>query len=156
VSLKIFSDHLKSGVYKIENGVNGKVYVGSAVNIKTRWYRHRRHLRLGTHHNPHLQNAWNKYGSDVFVMSVLENCPADNLIARETFHIDVAKSCDPDKGYNVMVPADGRLTHSVATRQKLRTARLKQGAIPHNPAKLFEHEGQSKSAKDWADHFGVN
>ena len=38
-----------SGIYQITNTVNGRVYVGSAVNISDRWYRHKLHLRNGAH-----------------------------------------------------------------------------------------------------------
>ena len=52
--------------------MNGKKYVGSAVNFKRRRRKHRKSLRKGTHHSPHLQNAWNKYGEDNFKFDVLE------------------------------------------------------------------------------------
>ncbi len=80
----------------------------------------------------------------------------DRLIEKETYYINETKSFDRSCGYNVMLPVDGRLTHSPDTRQKIRDARLRQGVLLHTPAKLFEHEGESKSAKDWAEHFGIN
>ena len=61
-----------SGIYAIVNCVNGKRYVGSAVNFRRRLYGHRSHLRRGTHHNHHLQTAWVKYGHDAFVFFILE------------------------------------------------------------------------------------
>lgn len=33
-----------SGIYEITNLINGKRYVGSAVNMYRRWYAHRWHL----------------------------------------------------------------------------------------------------------------
>lgn len=53
-------------VYVIENGEAPGIYVGSTVNLERRWGTHRLYLRRGTHHNPRLQNAWNKYGEDAF------------------------------------------------------------------------------------------
>jgi GIY-YIG catalytic domain len=50
------------GVYQIRCKRNGKFYVGSAVNLRTRWDTHRRDLRRGSHHNPYLQLAWKLYG----------------------------------------------------------------------------------------------
>ena len=146
---------MKSGVYKIVNAVNGKVYIGSAVNMKQRWQSHCRLLRHNIHTNSHLQSAWNKYGKANFEFAVVEECFLDCLIAREAYYIKEAKRLNQDV-YNYMIPEGDRLTHSEETRQKLREARLRQGAVPHYPAKLFEHDGQLKSAKDWADHFGVN
>lgn len=59
-------------IYKIRNVVNGKFYVGSAKDTRTRFRQHRKLLRKGTHHCKHLQAAWNKYGEDVFKFEVVE------------------------------------------------------------------------------------
>ena len=59
------------GVYQIRCKRNGKFYVGSAVNLRTRWDTHRRDLRRGSHHNPYLQLAWKLYGEINFELVVL-------------------------------------------------------------------------------------
>jgi len=59
-------------IYKIRNLFNGKFYVGSAQDTRTRFRQHRRLLRKGTHHCKHLQNAWNKYGEELFKFEVVE------------------------------------------------------------------------------------
>lgn len=61
----------KAVVYKIINLINAKFYVGSTVKVKERFRTHRRHLRAGKHHCPHLQQAWNKYGEAAFVFKVI-------------------------------------------------------------------------------------
>ena len=61
-----------SGIYAIVNKVNGKRYVGSAVNFKKRAIIHKYHLKKGTHHCEHLQRAWNKYGPESFAFVILE------------------------------------------------------------------------------------
>lgn len=62
----------KQGLYLITNILNGKVYVGQArVNFATRYYAHNYGLTNNVHHNRHLQHAWNKYGKDAFVFSIL-------------------------------------------------------------------------------------
>ena len=58
------------GIYKIENKVNGKIYVGQSIDIDTRWYNHRNELNGNRHYNEHLQNAWNKYGEDNFSIQI--------------------------------------------------------------------------------------
>jgi group I intron endonuclease len=60
-------------IYKIRNLLNGKFYVGSAQDTRTRFRQHRRLLRKGTHHCKHLQNAWNKYGEELFKFEVIEH-----------------------------------------------------------------------------------
>ena len=62
----------RHGIYQITNTVNGKFYVGSAVNLGGRYSQHLSDLKLQKHANGRLQNAWNKYGEDSFVFSVLE------------------------------------------------------------------------------------
>ena len=37
------------GIYKIENKVNGKVYIGQSVNIESRWKGHKSNLRNNKH-----------------------------------------------------------------------------------------------------------
>ena len=49
-------------IYKIENKIAGKLYIGSSLSLKNRWERHRRDLNSGIHHSIHLQRAWDKYG----------------------------------------------------------------------------------------------
>lgn len=34
-----------SGVYSLRNRINGKCYVGSAVDLRSRYHQHRHHLR---------------------------------------------------------------------------------------------------------------
>lgn len=43
-----------SGIYLITNTVNGKQYIGSAVNILRRWDEHRCRLNEWSHANEHL------------------------------------------------------------------------------------------------------
>jgi group I intron endonuclease len=66
----------KPVIYKIINLHNAKFYVGSTVDVHARWRTHRRKLRTGAHHSPHLQAAWNKYGEDAFVFRVVEVAPS--------------------------------------------------------------------------------
>lgn len=56
----------------ILNLLNGKRYIGSAVNLKTRRQDHFSALRKENHDNSHLQRAFCKYGRNVFGWEVLE------------------------------------------------------------------------------------
>ena len=48
------------------NTVNGRRYIGSAVDFKKWWGIHLHHLRKKKHHSQRLQRAWNKYGEATF------------------------------------------------------------------------------------------
>lgn len=73
---------MNSGVYKITNTVNSKVYYGSTVDFKKRFSKHKTLLKGGTHGNPHLQNAFDKYGLKVFKFEILHR--QDETIMRQT------------------------------------------------------------------------
>jgi group I intron endonuclease len=59
------------GVYHIVNLENGKLYVGSSVEVEKRLDRHRRDLKKGEHHCIPLQRAWNKYGEEAFEFRIV-------------------------------------------------------------------------------------
>ena len=81
---------MASGIYQIENTLNGKCYIGSAVNLKERWQNHLSALRREKHDNSHLQRAFDKYGEDTFIFSVLEDVKEpEKLIEREQFYLDI-------------------------------------------------------------------
>ena len=114
----------KSGLYKITNKVNGKVYYGSAVNIAKRWRDHRSALRRGVHKNPHLQSSWNKYGEHAFEFSVFAYCGKENLTDNEQILLDLYagdKNC-----YNIALDATrpwlGR-KHTEESKAKMAEAR---------------------------------
>lgn len=71
---------LKSGVYKIYNKLNGRIYIGSAKEFKSRYKGHIYSLRNNKHSNKFLQNDFNKCGEENFVFEVLEVVAGDKLI----------------------------------------------------------------------------
>jgi predicted GIY-YIG superfamily endonuclease len=90
-----------TGVYQILCIASGKIYVGSAVDIRQRWAQHRRLLRRNKHHNQHLQQAWNRYGETSFVFSILELTERDTLLSTEQQWIDKTRCFDSHVGYNI-------------------------------------------------------
>lgn len=90
------------GVYQIKNKVDGKVYVGSSVNIERRWKSHISELNKGCHNNAHLQNAWNKYGENVFEFSILELTTREDLRSRENYYLQLLRCTDRNIGYNML------------------------------------------------------
>ena len=89
------------GVYKITNTVNGKIYVGSSKDIKSRWYQHRNRLNENKHGNAYLQNAWNKHGAKSFKFEVIEECNPNVQFEREQFYLNELNPFD-NNGYNIV------------------------------------------------------
>jgi group I intron endonuclease len=97
-----------TGIYKITNLVNSKVYIGSsAISIKRRWDKHTSALKKGNHHSVKLQRAWNKYGKENFVLEILEECIPEKCIAKEQHWLDLYQSAKI--GYNINHLAQSRL-----------------------------------------------
>lgn len=94
----------ESGVYEIRNLVNGKRYVGSAVNFAHRWGKHQSQLRRGCHHSKHLQASWDKHGKGAFEFRPLIVCARSNLITYEQIAMDYYK---PE--FNTRVKAESAL-----------------------------------------------
>lgn len=90
------------GIYKIENLINGKCYIGQSIDIEKRWTRHR-----STANNPnerlferHLYRSIRKYGIENFRFSVLEEVELeDDLTNRELYWYS---ELDPE--YNKSIP----------------------------------------------------
>jgi group I intron endonuclease len=62
----------RMGVFQIRNLTNGKIFIGSSVNLDKIWNRHKFQLEMGGHKSPELQKEWNEYGADNFIFEILE------------------------------------------------------------------------------------
>lgn len=77
------------GIYKIENKINGKVYVGQSKNIEVRWIQHLEELNKGTHHCSKLQQDYLKYDISNFNFTILEVCEKEKLDELEKYYISL-------------------------------------------------------------------
>lgn len=95
-----------TGIYCIENQINGKRYVGLAKDVEARWKHHQAMLRGGRHINRHLQAAWKKYGEAAFRFYILEEVECDGLKVAE---MEWIKRLDTfNNGYNLTAGGDGQ------------------------------------------------
>ena len=89
------------GIYMITNIINGKIYVGSSIDIKTRIMKHKYMLRRNKHVNQYLQSSFNKHSENSFIFEKLENCEFNDLIERENHYINKFNSNNLEFGYNL-------------------------------------------------------
>lgn len=109
----------KSGIYKISNTSNGKVYIGkTSETFKRRFERHTNMLIGQKHHNKHLQNAWNS-NKDDFMFEILEIVEdVSELNDKEKYWINEYKSADCEHGYNKTYGGDGGTINIEARKRK--------------------------------------
>ena len=97
-----------AGVFQVKNTVNGKVLLGSSLNLEGPLNSHKFMLTIGKHDNEALQKDWNQYGPDAFVFEILDvvkvaNDPHFNLSDELTLLEQIwLEKLDPfgERGYN--------------------------------------------------------
>lgn len=118
----------KSGIYKITNLVNNKVYIGKTKCFHKRIYQYLydiKHERTN-HINAYLLNSIKKYGINNFDFSVIEfNDNLDNLSNRELYWIKQYNSINSLYGYNLRMDSSTQMYVHEETSKKI-SARLKE------------------------------
>jgi hypothetical protein len=61
-----------SGIYKITNTANGKIFLGSALNVPGKLNGAKFTLQQGGHFNAALQAEWKQFGPEAFTFEVLD------------------------------------------------------------------------------------
>lgn len=97
-----------AGVFQVKNTVNGKVLLGSSLNLEGPLNSHKFMLTIGRHRNEALQKDWNGFGGDKFVFEILEQVKvsddpnfnlSDELTLLEQIWIEKLQPFG-DRGYN--------------------------------------------------------
>lgn len=98
---KIDSNQVISGIYKIENLINHKVYIGQSIDIYKRWNEHKysafnKKLKI---YNIPIYRAIRKYGLDNFSFDIIKE--TNDLNYWEIFLIQIYHATDSNHGYNL-------------------------------------------------------
>lgn len=91
---------MTTGIYKIENLLNGKVYIGQSIHIERRWQQH-----CQPSANSAIANAIQKYGKENFSFQIIEECDESSLNQKEAYYIKQFNSLVPN-GYNIEEKTD--------------------------------------------------
>jgi len=111
----------KTGIYRWINKVNNKEYIGSAIDLRTRFYVYYSIKRLNSS-KMLINNALKKYGYSNFSLEILEYCSSSELLERENYYIKILK---PE--YNILKEARSSLGYKHSEE-----ALLKMSAIRKN------------------------
>ena len=103
---------MKAYIYFIINKITGERYVGQTTNFVRRKNEHLSQLKDKTHINKKLQNAWNKYGENNFIVEKIQydNISKEELNNEEIKYIKQYNSYN--NGYNLTIGGDGGDTRS--------------------------------------------
>ena len=102
-----------TGIYKIENLINGKKYIGQSINIYERWNDHKRTNERTSSKQKQtypLYLAFKKYGIENFSFEIIEECSVDELDEKEKYWIKYYHSYIYDSqsnGYNLTLGGQG-------------------------------------------------
>lgn len=91
------------GIYKIENLINHKFYIGQSINIEERYKQHiyKAFNSNELAYNSAIHQAFRKYGLENFKLEVIEECKIEQLDERERYWIKKLNTLTPN-GYNIL------------------------------------------------------
>ena len=82
-----------SGIYKITNLKDNKIYIGQSTDIKTRWSNHiKAALKIDSIAHSRVHDAMGEEGIWNFTFELLEQCPKEKLNEREKYYIEFYQS----------------------------------------------------------------
>lgn len=138
------------GLYKIENKINGKIYIGKSIDIERRFTSHKYTLTKNckSYCNRYLKKSVEKYGIENFCFSVLETFDEINeieLADAEVKWMDFYDSFNSNKGYNLKRDSSTKTLISDDTKMLLSLSRQKE--LNSNYGNKWNEE-QKKIASD--------
>ena len=129
---------MNSGIYKITNCINQKVYIGKSINIKDRWTYHKSPSHW-KNSKKSLYLAFQKYGLQNFTFEIIEEIRSDNkklMNERECFWIKYYDSYY--NGYNQTKGGDGDISDNrFVTEQDVIDIRTRKIAY-ESPMEVYE------------------
>ncbi len=100
---------IPAGIFQVKNKANGKVLLGSSLNLEGVWNSQRFKLSTGMHFNKALQKEWDEYGPEAFLFEILEVVQErddadfnvnDELTLLEELWLEKLSLCG-EQGYNI-------------------------------------------------------
>lgn len=129
-------------LYKIQNIINGKIYIGVSKNPNRRFNYHLNMLKKNKHHSIKLQNDFNIFGIENFKFKILENnIENKDLDSKEIQYIYNYNSYN--NGYNCTIGGNINLIGNKAWKGKF--------GGDHNVAiKVYQYNLNGEFIKEWS------
>jgi hypothetical protein len=105
------------GVYRIQNKIDKRAYIGSSTDVGKRLLVHITQLRNGTHTNYRMSEGWRRNGPAAFEVSLIERAIGEKLRERERFYIQTLGT--HTNGYNQTADGEGANPLSASQRSRL-------------------------------------
>jgi group I intron endonuclease len=142
-----YNKQFDSGIYKITNTINGKVYIGQSIHLKNRMSAHR---SINSESNVGLKRAYKKYGIENFTFEIIKE--TYDLDYWEKFYIYWYRSTNPKYGYNISIGGDTCPSKSERTRKKMSKSIKAFYASKEGKETLQEISEKRKNTIDnWSD-----
>jgi len=132
----------KSGIYRFTNLENGKFYVGSSVDLGSRFTTYYSFLYISVRSKSSLIcRALLKYGYSKFKIEILEYCDKEILLLREQYYLDLLKP-----KYNILTTAGSNLgfKHSEETLAKFRARKHTEETLEKFKTRVLSAEARAK------------
>jgi len=152
--VKTFRNVKISGIYKIENLINNKVYIGQSKNIMKRFIGR---LQSKAEHCKELRQDYLKYGIDNFSFEILKE--TYDLDYWEIFLIQIYHATDDRYGYNISlgginpkgdkfrkILSESMKGHKHSEETKLKMGLAHKGKPSHNKGKHASEETRRKQS----------
>lgn len=124
----------KAGVYKLTSKINGKIYIGKAINLQKRLSEHKNSENKEIVNNFIIQKAIKKYGWDSFDVEILElledfdkNRDNQKILNMESVYINLLDATNPEIGYNVSKFSRDRTGCSASEETRLKMSMASKG-----------------------------
>lgn len=122
---------MKSKIYKIENDINNKVYIGkTTLSLEERFSQHCREIYRKQEKQRPLYSAMLKYGIEHFHISLVEECSSDIDSEREQYWIGYFKGYE--EGYNATRGGEGTILYDYKKIESLLKKGIKTSDICEN------------------------
>jgi len=141
-----------SGVYCIVNQETGAMYIGSSNNLGRRLTNH----IAGEGSNAHLQFALIKYGLALFIFSVIELVPKDQLLQREQIWLDWLFGLAKSFRYNFLPLAGSAAGYKHTQEAKDKMSAANSGPNHYNYGKSYSDERRAQIGAASLGHIAPN